>query len=116
MFVLLVVSGALPTLASNDQRQKIYISNILSVPHDGVKGARHGKNTGNSKWIGLVKDRYQKENSCVGLWDKYNRRGDYVGTKKSGGPFKSIRLLGRNPKRGRAQSARLQVSLPNHQE
>jgi hypothetical protein len=59
------------------------------------------KNTGSGKRVGLIKDRYQKKNSRTGLWDKYNKRGDYVGTKKTGGPFKSIvRLEGRNPKRG----------------
>lgn len=58
------------------------------------------KNTGAGKRIGLVKDRYQKKNSRTGLWDKYNKRGDYVGTKKTGGPFKSIvKLIGRNPRR-----------------
>jgi len=60
------------------------------------------KNTGKGKRIGLVKDRYQKKNSRTGLWDKYNKRGDYVGTKKTGGPFKSIvKLSGRNPRRAR---------------
>lgn len=58
------------------------------------------RNTGSGKRIGLVKNRYQKKNSLTGLWDKYNKRGDYVGTKKSGGPFKGIvRLSGRNPRR-----------------
>lgn len=58
------------------------------------------KNTGKGKRVGLIKDRYQKRNSRTGLWDKYNKRGDYVGTKKTGGPFKSIvRLIGRNPRR-----------------
>jgi len=58
------------------------------------------KNTGKGKRIGLVKDRYQKKNSRTGLWDKCNKRGDYVGTKKTGGPFKSIiKLTGRNPRR-----------------
>jgi hypothetical protein len=53
-----------------------------------------------TKRVGLIKDRYQKKNSRTGLWDKYNKRGDYVGTKKTGGPFKSIvRLIGRNPRR-----------------
>ena len=59
------------------------------------------KNTGSGRRVGLVKDRYQKKNSRTGLWDKYNKRGDYIGTKKSGGRFKDIvGLIGRNPKRG----------------
>lgn len=58
------------------------------------------KNTGKGKRIGIVKDRYQKKNSRTGLWDKYDRRGNYVGTKKTSGPFKSIiKLMGRNPRR-----------------
>lgn len=58
------------------------------------------RNTGRGRRIGLVRNRYQKRNSVTGLWDKYNRRGDYLGTKRSGGPFKAIvRLVGRNPKR-----------------
>lgn len=66
-----------------------------------LKEADMAKNTGDGKRIGLVKNRYQKKNSRTGLWDKYNKRGDYVGTKKTGGPFKAIvRLVGRNPKRG----------------
>ena len=66
-----------------------------------LKEVSMAKNTGAGKRVGLVKDRYQKKNSRTGLWDKYNKRGDYVGTKKSGGPFKAIvRLVGRNPKRG----------------
>lgn len=57
-------------------------------------------NTGKGKRVGLVKDRYQKKNTRTGLWDKYDRSGNYVGTKKSGGMFKSIvRLIGRNPRR-----------------
>lgn len=66
----------------------------------GLKGQCVAKNTGKGKRVGLIKDRYQKWNSRTGLWDKYNKRGDYVGTKKTGGPFKSIiRLFGRNPRR-----------------
>lgn len=58
------------------------------------------RNTGKGKRIGLVRDRFQKENSRTGLWDKYTKSGDYLGTKKSGGPFKGIvRLAGRNPRR-----------------
>lgn len=58
------------------------------------------KNTGKGWRKGLIRDRYQKRNSVTGLWDKYNKRGDYMGTKRSGGPFKSIvRLFGRNPRR-----------------
>jgi len=58
------------------------------------------KNTGEGKRVGIIKDRYQKKNSRTGLWDKYDSGGDYVGTKKTGGPFKSIiRLVGRNPRR-----------------
>lgn len=53
------------------------------------------------KRVGLVRDRYQKKNTRTGLWDKYDRKGNYVGTKKSDGPWKAIvRLVGRNPKRG----------------
>lgn len=58
------------------------------------------KNTGNNMRVGLIKDRYQKKNTRTGLWDKYDRQGNYVGTKKTGGMFKSIvRLVGRNPRR-----------------
>lgn len=58
------------------------------------------KNTGQGKRVGLIKNRYQKKNSRTGLWDKYDKKGNYVGTKKTGGPFKSIiRLIGRNPRR-----------------
>lgn len=58
------------------------------------------KNTGNNKRVGLIKDRYQKKNTRTGLWDKYDRKGNYVGTKKTGGIFKSIVwLVGRNPRR-----------------
>jgi len=58
------------------------------------------KNTGQGKRVGLIKGRYQKKNSRTGLWDKYDKRGNYMSTKKTGGPFKSIiRLIGRNPRR-----------------
>lgn len=58
------------------------------------------RNTGNGRRIGLIHNRFQKFNPQTGLFDKYDRRGNYVGTKKSGGPFKSvIRLAGRNPRR-----------------
>ncbi len=58
------------------------------------------KNTGEGKRIGLIKNRFQKVNTRTGLWDKYDRSGNYVGTKKSGGMFKGIvRLVGRNPRR-----------------
>lgn len=60
------------------------------------------KNTGKGKRRGLVKNRYQKKNSGTGLWDKYSGNGDYLGTKKTGGPFKGIiKLVGRNPRRPR---------------
>lgn len=56
------------------------------------------KNTGDGKRIGRVRDRFQKFNPLSELWDKYDTGGNYVGTKKTGGPFKSIvRLIGRNP-------------------
>lgn len=58
------------------------------------------KNTGVGRRIGLIKGRYQKQNSRTGLWDKYSKGGDYLGTKKTGGPFKGIiKLAGRNPRR-----------------
>lgn len=58
------------------------------------------KNTGKGWRIGLIGNRFQKFNPLTGLWDKYDRRGNYISTKKTGGPFKSIiRLLGRNPRR-----------------
>ena len=48
----------------------------------------------------MIRKRYQKFNPLTGLWDKYDTRGNYVGTKKTGGPFKSIiSLVGRNPRR-----------------
>jgi hypothetical protein len=58
------------------------------------------KNTGKGKRRGVIRDRFQKHNPRTGLWDKYDRAGNYVGTKKTGGRFKSIiRLRGRNPRR-----------------
>jgi hypothetical protein len=58
------------------------------------------KNTGEGKRIGLIRKRFQKFNPLTGLFDKYDSRGNYVGTKKTGGPFKSvIKLAGRNPRR-----------------
>lgn len=58
------------------------------------------KNTGQGKRIGLIRGRFQKFNPLTGLFDKYDSRGNYVGTKKTGGPFKSIiKLTGRNPRR-----------------
>lgn len=64
------------------------------------KGCYMARNTGSGKRRGLIRDRYQKFNPRSGRWDKYDRRGNYVGSKKSGGPFKAIvRLIGRNPRR-----------------
>lgn len=58
------------------------------------------KNTGSGKRIGLVRNRFQKFNPLTGLWDKFDKGGNYVGTKKTGGAFKSIvKLIGRNPRR-----------------
>ncbi len=58
------------------------------------------KNTGHGRRIGLIRGRFQKFNPISGLWDKYDTKGNYRGSKKTGGPFKSIvRLIGRNPKR-----------------
>jgi hypothetical protein len=58
------------------------------------------KNTGNGHRIGLVINRFQKFNPLTGLWDKFDKAGNYVGTKKTGGAFKSIvKLIGRNPRR-----------------
>ena len=58
------------------------------------------RNTGNGKRIGIIGDRFQKHNPLTGLWDKYDRSGNYVSTKKTGGRFKAIiALVGRNPKR-----------------
>lgn len=58
------------------------------------------KNTGVGKRVGLVRNRYQKFNPLTGLWDKFTSGGHYVGTKRTGGPFKSIvKLIGRNPRR-----------------
>jgi hypothetical protein len=58
------------------------------------------KNTGNGKRIGLIRNRFQKFNPRTGLWDKYDSRGNYVGSKRTGGAFKSIvKLVGRSPRR-----------------
>lgn len=58
------------------------------------------KNTGRGHRVGLVRGRFQKFNPLSGLWDKYDRHGNYVGTKKTGGPFKAVvKLVGRNPHR-----------------
>lgn len=58
------------------------------------------RNTGKGRRIGLIRNRFQKFNPLTGLFDKYDSRGNYVGTKKTGGPFKSvIGLAGRNPRR-----------------
>ena len=60
------------------------------------------RNTGNGYRRGLIRGRFQKFNPISGLWDKYDRRGNYLSSQKSGGPFKSIiRLVGRNPRRPR---------------
>ena len=60
------------------------------------------RNTGNGYRRGLIRGRFQKFNPISGLWDKYDRRGNYLSSKKSGGPLKSIiRLVGRNPRRPR---------------
>lgn len=59
------------------------------------------KNTGAGSRVGLVRNRFQKFNPVSGLWDKYDRSGNYLGTKRSGGRFKSVvALWGRNPRRG----------------
>lgn len=58
------------------------------------------RNTGSGWRIGLIRNRFQKHNPLSGLWDKFDKAGNYVGTKKTGGPFKSIvKLIGRNPRR-----------------
>lgn len=58
------------------------------------------KNTRNGKRIGLIRGRFQKFNPRTGRWDKYDTHGNYVGSKKTGGPFKSIvKLVGRSPRR-----------------
>lgn len=60
------------------------------------------KNTRAGHRKGIIRNRYQKLNPISGLWDKYTTAGHYVGTKKSGGPFKAIiKLVGRNPRRGK---------------
>lgn len=58
------------------------------------------KNTGRGRRRGLIRGRFQKFNPISKLWDKYDHGGNYLGSKKSRGPFKAIiRLVGRNPKR-----------------
>lgn len=58
------------------------------------------KNTGKGHRVGLIGGRFQKFNPLTGLWDKYDKSGNYVSTKKSGGRWKSIiGLEGRNPRR-----------------
>jgi hypothetical protein len=58
------------------------------------------RNTGSGRRIGLISNRFQKFNPLTGLWDKFDKAGNYVGTKKTGGAYKSIvRLIGRNPHR-----------------
>jgi hypothetical protein len=58
------------------------------------------KNTGKGKRIGLIRNRFQKFNPLTERWDKYDAHGNYVGSKTTGGAFKSIvKLVGRNPRR-----------------
>lgn len=67
-----------------------------------TKGNIVAKNTGRGYRRGLIRGRFQKFNPISGLWDKYDRHGNYLSSKKSGGPFKAIiRLIGRNPRRPR---------------
>ena len=67
-----------------------------------TKGNTVAKNTGRGYRRGLIRGRFQKFNPISGLWDKYARHGNYLSSKKSGGPFKAIiRLIGRNPRRPR---------------
>lgn len=57
-------------------------------------------NTGNGWRRGLIRRRFQKRNPRTGLWDKYDQSGNYMSSKRTGGPFKSIiKLVGRNPRR-----------------
>ncbi len=58
------------------------------------------KNTGKGKRIGLIGNRFQKFNPRTGRWDKYDKPGNYIGSKKTAGKYKDIvRLVGRNPRR-----------------
>jgi hypothetical protein len=89
---------ALPRLVSRVRYRRQLTAHLPHILF--TKGAGVAINTGKGKRVGIVKDRYQKQNSRTGLWDKYDKQGNYVGTKKTGGPFKSIiRLIGRNPRR-----------------
>lgn len=49
------------------------------------------KNTGMGGRKGFVTDRVQKFNSTTKRWDKYNGRGDFLASKMTAGPWKSIR-------------------------
>ena len=59
------------------------------------------KNTGDGKKSCMEsRNRFQKFNPRTGLWDKYDTRGNYVGSKRTGGAFKSIvKLVGSSPRR-----------------
>ncbi|MFC4398241.1 hypothetical protein [Arthrobacter sedimenti] len=55
------------------------------------------KNTGNGRRIGQVKDRYQLKNERTGFFDKYDGLGNFIASKSSPGPWKSVEK--RNPKK-----------------
>lgn len=77
----------------------INIATWALVP--GVElGVRYARNAGEGRRAGLIRGRFQKLNPVSGLWDKYDCQGNYLGTKRTGKPFKAIvSLVGRNPKR-----------------
>ena len=49
-----------------------------------------GKNTGEGYRRGQVRDRYQQYNERTDRYDKYDGDGNYVDSKSTPGPFKSV--------------------------
>lgn len=48
------------------------------------------KNTGEGWRRGQQRDRYQQHNEVTNQWDKYDSQANYLGSKKSGGPYKGV--------------------------
>jgi hypothetical protein len=48
------------------------------------------KNTGEGRRIGQLKDRYQLKNERTDRYDKYDDLGNFIKSKLSPGPWKSV--------------------------
>lgn len=60
------------------------------------------KNTGKGYRVGQQKNRFQVFNWLTSRWDKFDGKANYVGSKKSKGPFKGVekRVAKKPPRRG----------------